>query len=335
MSTRTENTAVPVSAESTQADVVAGLFAELFDLDQVATDDDFFRLGGDSLLAEQLILEIEQRFGVALSTSVLIETPNPFSLAKVINTASRRAASPLFVAGEYGPGAPLYCVHGMGGASLFPHQIAEALAGTNPVYGFRAIGLEADERPLTTVEAMANGYISAIEAEMPLPDACLMLGHCGGAMVAYEMARILISRGKSVALVMIDPEADGRAPFLHKSSLLLALRLKYLRLAYRARRMERRIGAAANTTGDERRKMVEDAMNVAVARYRPKPLGCPTLFIHTLERRAALLDPGRGYPALLGDCRFVELHCDHARMFRDHLQEIAEAIRQFLESPQR
>ncbi|GAB4440060.1 MAG: hypothetical protein Kow0031_22010 [Anaerolineae bacterium] len=45
---------------------LAGIWAGLLDVDEVGVQDDFFELGGDSLLAMRLVLQVEQRLGVVV-----------------------------------------------------------------------------------------------------------------------------------------------------------------------------------------------------------------------------------------------------------------------------
>jgi thioesterase domain-containing protein/acyl carrier protein len=308
------------------AEAIAKLFAELFGLDQVEPDADFFQLGGDSLLSEELVTGLEQHFGVVLSGSVLIEAATPRALARILASAWNRAASPLFPVRREAEGPRLYCVHGGPGTSLFPYRIAHALPGPYSVYGLRSLGLEDGETPLTTIEAMAERYLEAMDSEAPPGRFCLLLGHCVGATIAYEMARILHDRGTAVALVMIDPEADGRAPFLRRSGLRLALR--HVKIERRSHHFEQTDLRDYLAAGD-RRTAVLKANEVAVTRYRPAPLSCPTLFLHCPERRV-LLDPRRGYPALLSDCRFVEIDAEHHRLFKDRMEDIARLVQDFL-----
>jgi thioesterase domain-containing protein/acyl carrier protein len=315
--------------ERRRVDIVAGIFARLFDLDGVPADADFFRLGGDSMLAEQFVLEIENRFGIVLSPSVLVEAPTPLALAGIVGRAGGGNASPLFVARE-GRGPPICCVHGNGGTSLLPSRIVPALGGDNPVYGLRAIGLEDGERPLTSVGTMAARYLEAIDAHAKGDEPYVLVGHCCGAVAAHEMARQLVRRGRpAAALVLIDPDTKpSYVPYLHQSGLRLAL--TRLQLAWRVRRRGAPPEAGRSMSGSARRRSVSRTFKMAVARHRPGRVDCPALLIHTPPRRAALRDPKRGYPALLGDVRFVEIDVAHDRMFHDRIREIAALIEQLL-----
>ena len=51
------------------------LFEELLEVDDVATDDNFFDLGGSSVLALRLLLVLDKRWGVTLSLIDVLRNP--------------------------------------------------------------------------------------------------------------------------------------------------------------------------------------------------------------------------------------------------------------------
>ncbi|RST87938.1 alpha/beta fold hydrolase [Aquibium carbonis] len=310
---------------------IRGFFASVLDLDRVDASDDFFALGGDSLAAENLMIEIERHFRITISVSALVEAATPSRLADVVaRLLARNAGSVLLTARSRGAGLPLHCVHGGDGTSTFPARLAERLATDNPIYGLRARGLQDGEVPLATVGDMAELYLSAIRDGVQREGPYLLLGHCGGSIVAYEMARRLMARGETVAgLILIDPETDRRAPYLHATGAALAWR--DLKGRERAARLALRLTVSPGVTGERRRRLVHRAISVAVMRYRPQPIGCPTLFICTEARKRPLMHPERGFPALLPRGRFVTLDVAHEKMFVDTIGDVVAAIAGFIE----
>jgi acyl carrier protein len=63
------------------------LFEELLDVDDVALDDNFFDLGGSSVLALRLLLVIEKRWGITLSLIDVLQHPTAESLARCLADA--------------------------------------------------------------------------------------------------------------------------------------------------------------------------------------------------------------------------------------------------------
>ncbi|MFF1904869.1 condensation domain-containing protein [Kitasatospora sp. NPDC058218] len=75
-------------------DGVLAIFRQLFGTDAVAPDDDFHRLGGDSLLATQVIARIRRRFSVDLAVKALFDVPTAAGLARKVEEAGRAQAHP-------------------------------------------------------------------------------------------------------------------------------------------------------------------------------------------------------------------------------------------------
>jgi|GEM_PF-1483968 len=82
---------------------VAELMDELLQTDEVAEDDNFFDLGGTSVLALRLLLELDKRYGVRLSLLDVMYNPTPEGLAAKLTQARDRAAT---VAAAEQPGNP-------------------------------------------------------------------------------------------------------------------------------------------------------------------------------------------------------------------------------------
>ncbi|WP_209428700.1 type I polyketide synthase [Pectobacterium betavasculorum] len=79
-------------AEGTEVRVAA-IWRELFGMDNILHDDDFFALGGTSLVAIQLISQVRELWGVELSIEVLFEDPTIRGIAAQIDTAQARQPS--------------------------------------------------------------------------------------------------------------------------------------------------------------------------------------------------------------------------------------------------
>jgi thioesterase domain-containing protein/acyl carrier protein len=322
--------AATLEQEPDLAFVVAGLFADVFEVESVNPDDNFFHMGGDSLLAATLMAAIETRFGTALSISTLLEAPTPRKLAEgLLEATIDRAGDALVVVRGGGKGPAIFCVHGINGVAFFPRKLAEALGEDRPICGFRAIGLQSGERPFATVEEIAENYLAAlrrVQKEGPY----LLLGHCGCSLVAYEMAQQLTAAGESVAgLMLIDPLSyENVAPYLFNSG--LALRLIHVEWEKRAKALQSYVDRTPDMTLEDRSKTVRAAMVAAVTRYVPKPFGGKTLLLCTTARKKALLNPQRGLPTLAPDCQVVEIKSVHGDIFEQHMPEIVAAIAPFM-----
>ncbi len=85
----------PQSSTMTEEEALADIWQDLLGVAEPGINDDFFALGGDSLLAIQLSAQLERRFGASVPIRQLLRTPTIASLAKLLRTgaAERRAES--------------------------------------------------------------------------------------------------------------------------------------------------------------------------------------------------------------------------------------------------
>ncbi|MEV0059083.1 non-ribosomal peptide synthase/polyketide synthase [Nocardia sp. NPDC050718] len=80
--------------------VVAQVFGEVLGVERVGADDDFFALGGNSLIATQVASRLGAALGRAVSLKTLFEAPTVTGLAAALGTAETTVARPPLVAGE-------------------------------------------------------------------------------------------------------------------------------------------------------------------------------------------------------------------------------------------
>ncbi|WP_273937932.1 non-ribosomal peptide synthetase [Kutzneria chonburiensis] len=68
--------------------VLSGLFADVLRVSNVGVDDDFFRLGGDSLLADQLARLVRAELGVELTIGQVFDSPTVAGVARLLDDAA-------------------------------------------------------------------------------------------------------------------------------------------------------------------------------------------------------------------------------------------------------
>jgi amino acid adenylation domain-containing protein len=181
--------------------VMAELWAEILGLDQVGLDDDFLALGGDSLSVEEMLVQVADRFGVALITSDLIEAPTlrEFTHRVTLGSAALPSHPTVVTLRAGGAGTPLFCFAGGGALTLSFLPLSRHI-DDRPVYAFQAQGLERRAFPDRTVEAAARRALELMRVLQPRGP-YLLLGHSFGGLVALEIARRLTEAGEAVDLV--------------------------------------------------------------------------------------------------------------------------------------
>ncbi|MFT4044143.1 MAG: amino acid adenylation domain-containing protein, partial [Gordonia sp. (in: high G+C Gram-positive bacteria)] len=97
----TQRAAPPVTATDSPAGILCEIVAELLDLDQVTADDDFFSLGGDSIIAIG-VTSRARAFGLALTPRDVFELRTPRALAGHAAHGEQRAAVPADPSRAYG-----------------------------------------------------------------------------------------------------------------------------------------------------------------------------------------------------------------------------------------
>ena len=188
---------------------LAGIWQHLLRVDRIGIRDDYFDLGGDSLLAVQLFSQVHKLTGKQLPMVTLFEAPTIEKLAAILSRNGWQAPwQSLVPIKPGGSRPPFYCVHGVGGNILEYLDLAKYMDQDQPFYGIQALGLDG-KQPNLTVEEMAAHYIEEVVAFQPRGPYYLG-GSSFGGLVAYEMARQLHAQGASIAfLALFDTNGPG------------------------------------------------------------------------------------------------------------------------------
>ena len=192
---------------------LAGMWEAVLGTGPIGVRDNFFHLGGHSLLGVRLLVQIESAFGVELPLSVLFHGGTIERLAQVVRREENVNRSPLVPIQVGQSGAeqtPLFLVHPIGGSVTCYRELTAALGTAQPVYGLQARGLSGGEVPFDRLEEMASYYVEAIRSVQQSGPYHLG-GWSFGGVVAFEMARLLREQGHEVTLTLIDSYAPDEA----------------------------------------------------------------------------------------------------------------------------
>ena len=179
---------------------LARIWADLLRLARVGRHDNFFDLGGHSLLGIRLMFEIRKTFGKTLPVGVLFSAPTVVGLAKGLDRGVEApgliSVAPI-VTSLAGP--PIFMIH------LIERDLARQLGRRHSVYGL-AFGLAAagsgeDADWPQNIESFAQHYIGQMRSVRPLGPYRLF-GHSLGGLIAYEMARKLAEAGETVEFLV-------------------------------------------------------------------------------------------------------------------------------------
>ncbi|MEO6730595.1 MAG: thioesterase domain-containing protein [Ferruginibacter sp.] len=240
---------MPATSESTCKEYIAPrneMEAKLADIirnflgvDVVSIEDNFFRLGGGSLQALQVISAIRKDFDLDLDIKYFFVYPTIAELAVYLSklTGKNVVAQP----GNHGADnkkqkwtfdpdrsivpikagsskRPLYIVCGGGGTAFTFEKFACMLDDDQPVYGFQQpSGIKQLETFPLTIEDIAAKYVDEmllLDPEGPYA----LSGHCIGGVIALEMARKLQAMGKKIKLLAMFDVILSKDENLHSAT---------------------------------------------------------------------------------------------------------------------
>lgn len=188
------------------------IFRRLLSTELVDPEQSFFNLGGDSLSALSLCLEVERVCGFKLGMEEFYRNPSIKGLTAILGdrrNAAAAASHPLVMLADNGLRNPIYLLHTTLGDVLGYVNLAGRLEGRK-VYAFQASGLDGETEPLRTIPEMAACYVRLMREHQP-QGPYYLCGWCFGGILAYEMACQLLECGEEVGFLGLI-ETWGRPP---------------------------------------------------------------------------------------------------------------------------
>lgn len=341
---------------------ICGIWEKFFRLKLIGIQDNFFDIGGDSLLAVQLIARLREAVGVELSPHSLLETPTIAGLAETI--ARAKASSPeiriqtdelprcLVKIKDGDPTQPLFLIHPAGGHVYNYLALAHTLSTPHEVYGVMCDPVDSNQRPMTTLEEMGRHYSREIRKLQPQGPYLLGGASFGGAL-AYDIAQHLVAGGQDVGLVFLldtgSPEGLPKVEIEDAEVLEYLLRLaanipdsredlKQLLPDEQIRYFLER-GKKANklfpavSMADAQQILQQSRTNLrAMSNYKPRPFPGRLVLFQASERDARFDMSDAPWPRLaLGGGAVYSVPGNHITMnFMPHVQVLGDKLSQLL-----
>jgi thioesterase domain-containing protein/acyl carrier protein len=187
--------------------VTKTIWHHAFNANDINIHDDFFAIGGDSLIALHIINALKQHYQMDLPLSCIFEYATIALLSQQIdkrmeqsNTVeqSNSSESKWLIPLATGTNKiPLILIHPVGGTVFWYKQLAKHLAGTYTVYGIQDASVDGNAKRFKSIEEMAKFYIDAL-SKVYQGEKFAIAGASFGATVAFEMAKQLISSHKTI-----------------------------------------------------------------------------------------------------------------------------------------
>lgn len=182
--------------------LIAEVWERLLQRADFGIDDDFFEVGGDSLLATEMFLELQQATGRTVSAAAVRSELSIRRLARaLVRDVDPEAA--LVTQIRDGKGTPLFLFHGdFDGLGLYVPRLAKLLADDAPV--FLVHSCLDPKAGVATIEDMAGIYLPRLLEAWPEGDFRLA-GYCHGGLAAWAVAHELEAAGRRASrVVLID-----------------------------------------------------------------------------------------------------------------------------------
>ncbi|MDK3025010.1 amino acid adenylation domain-containing protein [Cupriavidus taiwanensis] len=192
---------------------LAQVWQDVLGVPRVGLDDNFFALGGDSLLSLKVISRVRanRALGLDLKLRDLMRTPTigqllPDGEPAVAGPGAKPAALRVLAAGPANATLPpIACIHAALGTLFDYDAIVAQLGAQRTVYGFQARALADPAWRDASLASIAADYVREWRAVQP-QGPYLLLGWSLGATLATLMARELEAQGQTVQwLGLVDP----------------------------------------------------------------------------------------------------------------------------------
>jgi amino acid adenylation domain-containing protein/non-ribosomal peptide synthase protein (TIGR01720 family) len=218
-------------------ELLCELFGEVLGVARVGIDDNFFDLGGDSIVSIQLMNRVRAVLGVRLPNRVIFQAQTVAELAEQLDGGAERpdafdvllplregtavrgtavrgtavrgtAVRGTAVGGTAGEGAagerPLFCVHPLGGLGWGYTPLLRHIRPQIGVYALQARGIGAEAALPRDAAEVAADYVEQIRRVQP-HGPYRLFGWSFGALIAHEMAVQLQEAGEEIdVLVNVD-----------------------------------------------------------------------------------------------------------------------------------
>ncbi|MCU1758985.1 amino acid adenylation domain-containing protein [Pseudomonas sp. 14P_8.1_Bac3] len=190
---------------------LAQLWQEALQVERVSLDDNFFEVGGHSILAIQFISALHARLGIKLALQHMLAHPTIEALARFIALEHQQNTQCVVELNASAASAPpLFCLHPSGGIVFCYQPLAKKLSPHAQTFGVMHKGFaDKDSNPQSWAEMIAD-YSAQIIDKQPYGPYRLMGWSLGGA-IAMDVAAHLERQGREVSFLgLVDTTLPDR-----------------------------------------------------------------------------------------------------------------------------
>ncbi len=181
------------------------LWEDQLGISEIGVTDNFFDVGGDSLIATLLILNIEKELGRDLPVTTFIKASNIREQAQLLENKNIDSEfKPLIPIREEGNTPPLFFIPGHGGHPTRIFDLANKLDINTPIYAFQENKTRRGFTKKNNIKDRSTEYVKLIKEISP-NGPYYLLGESIGGKYIFEMAQQLSILGDEIPiLAMLD-----------------------------------------------------------------------------------------------------------------------------------
>jgi thioesterase domain-containing protein/acyl carrier protein len=327
---------------------LASLWHKSLNIKKVGIKDNFFDLGGDSLIAATLFAQIEQRFNIRLPVSTMLEHDTIEKLAVLLRNSASYENHLLVPFRTEGDQPPLFLFPGAAGDAMIWQRLATCLAPGHPLYGLQAVQSDGTSLYILGIQAAAERFLQAIRKLQP-HGPYFLVGYSLGGLVAFESARLLSAAGESTAFLgIIDSPAPNSTDRVSFPDLVRLHSERLQKLPWRERPPYISNAVRRFLVGLARRRKIRNtllvkklvekddfaAMRLASRSYQPGIFSGPATIFRVTEKDWFIKwDPTAGWQSLiLNNLCYIDVPGDHLTVMEEpNIQTLADKLSQTLQ----
>ncbi|MCC8379600.1 non-ribosomal peptide synthetase [Xenorhabdus sp. PB30.3] len=183
---------------------LCAIWQDVLGLERVGIDDNFFRIGGNSLLAIKLTSAIRHKMSIDIPLNILFNCKCIALLSQWLVTDNKKISLLNFLTPESMAMDKLFMIHPANGSSESYAPLANILADSYNCIGIDNYNLSTDNQ-IDSLQKLANIYMQLILTEISINQPIRILGWSLGGQLAMEIAYQLEQIGvQKIQLFLLD-----------------------------------------------------------------------------------------------------------------------------------
>ncbi|RPA02637.1 alpha/beta fold hydrolase [Gordonia sp. OPL2] len=323
---------------------IAHIWARELRLETVGRTENVYALGADSLTVQQILVQITDQLGIALTQADAAGAPTVAEMAVAASAhrdgprrPARGGLAPTTIRLRESGGRKVFCYTGAGASALAFVPFADHLSrldGVGSVYAFQPHGLDNRGLPDWTIDRAVRRHLRDLRRLQPTGP-YVLVGHSLGGFLALETARRLRSDGEQVDMVVVldtfvPPRVTGAVRDSASDLSVTPDEAPLPRAELWRRRARLPLAGIVPMSPVAAAAAMEEVGRRVGLLHRPRPYDGRVLLVQGSENHD---DPRIWSEHItLGDLTVRSLECDHMSIIRaPHIAEVIDAMSESLD----